>query len=213
MELQGDVFKPYFGLVNQVPSSDGVYFPVGRLIPWKMNKCTIEEGVTEVPTDNNAVPHFETGTSAKRKLTGTIHHACFDNTFNIFGSSPHAATFVGAAGVPFSLYSGMIIRAIFQPAELVAGPRFGSIAELIGVPILGLGSELQTAVTAPVFLTNAYIMLAIKVTKIRHEADASAGQPFDFDWHAVAAFAMPNESTAQITAYGFVAAVGVGGFF
>lgn len=210
MELQGDIFKPFFGMVIQIPGNNGIFTPVGRLIPWKMNKCTIETGVTEVGTDNNAVPGFETGTSAKRKATGTVHQATFDIGNNIFGVNPHA--FNTGLPLPFALYEGMLIRSLFKPDHTVPGPLAAQNGELVGVPILGGAGELLTPPFGG-FLANCYIFLTMKIIKIRHEADASAGQPFDFDWHAVAAYAMPGESLSQITAYGFSATVGAGGFF
>ena len=194
MEIAGDLFKPFFGLVNQT-----TFAPVGRLIPWKMSKITLDLEVNEVETDHNAIPDFATAIGVKRKATGTVHNACFDPTFTFFGVNPFAAA------AAFIIHEGMYIRALAVPNTSVAGGA--GIGDIRGVPILGAPAELPAAVPA-----GSYIFLSLLVKKIHHEADAAAGQPFDFDFRSVWAYALPGESTANLTAYGWSPAVGAGGF-
>lgn len=206
MELAGDYFKPYVGLVRQFTTSTltvtGVFPPIGRLIPWRMSKATLDITVAEVDTDSNSIPGFSSAIYAKRKATGTIHHACFDNSFGINGVHPNSGV------APFQVREGMYIRAAFDASDVVAGPHPLAF-ETLGLPIVGAAGEPPVA---PFIVANSYIFLALLITKIHHEADAAAGQPFDFDFRSVHAFAVPGESRAQLTAYGYSEVVGAGGF-
>ena len=83
MEIPGDVFKPFIGLVNQT-----TMIPVGTLWAWKMSRMTMEFSPDKVDTPNNAFPDFATSIRAKRRCTGTISQASFDPAFNILRLPP-----------------------------------------------------------------------------------------------------------------------------
>lgn len=196
MEIPGDVFKPFLGLVNQTTKA-----PIGRLTPWKMTRTTLDLERDKVDTPNNAVPDFKTSINAKRGTTGKIEQASFDPLFNIYGGHPFVAV------APLRLQEGWYIRALMVPDTSIAGPI--GIGDVIGTPILGLVGELIAAIPPG----DIYIFLALRVTKIHHMADAAAGQPFDFDFETVHAYRVPGESMQLITTYGFSPTVGAGGFF
>jgi hypothetical protein len=205
MEIPGDVFQPMLGWVHQ-----SLFFPVGRLLPWKMTRCTIDPTRDKVDTPNNAVPDFHTSINAKRITTGKIENACFDPAAAIYGLNPYS-TVNGLAitgGIPFVLHEGMYFRMLCvyntSTIEPVLGPVIGSV---IGTPITGAAAELPTAATA-----QDYIFMALRCTKIHHMADAAAGQPFDFDFETVYPYAIPGEPWSQINQYGFLNVVGNGGF-
>lgn len=190
MELPGDLFKPFLGLVNQV-----TYAPVGRLLPMKATRTTLDASPDKLDTPNNAVPDFMTNIRTKRRTSGTIHQVTFDNAYNIYGNN-----FYGDAAMV--LRDGMVVRGLFRYDTSV--PRAGSpILEMVGSPITGSAAEL------PAFaLPSDYVFLAIRIMRIRHEGDAGSGQPFDIDWESAWPYAMPREPWDIITAYGWVNAVG-----
>src|SRR5262249_33114066 len=88
MELAGDLYKPFLGLVNQTGNA-----PVGRLIPWKMSKINTDPASDKVETPNNAVPNFKTSIESKRGTDGKMSQACFDPAFNIYGTNPFGPGF------------------------------------------------------------------------------------------------------------------------
>lgn len=213
MEISGDLFKPFLGLVRQstnVVSAVGAFTPVGRLIPWKMSKTTLDAVAGEYDVDNNALPGFSSAIATKRKATGTIHQASFDPAFSINGLHANVA-----AAAAFQVREGMYIRAGFEAFHSVAGPH-PLAPEVLGVPIIGAAGELPVVGagigTAPALAVTSYIFLALLITKVHHEAEAAAGQPFDFDFRTVHAYAIPGESRAQLTAYGYSNTIGPGGF-
>lgn len=197
MEIPGDFFRPHIGLVNQT-----TYAPIGRLSPWKVNRITLEPEVNQVDTNNNAVPHFDTSIWAKRKATGTFHQACFDPLWNIYGVNPYGLLPLGAA---LNLHEGLVIRSLCAPDISAAGVITGlrAVAPLLG----NAATELPEAIPE-----LSYIFLAMRITKIHHEADMGNGQPFDFDFVTVWPYSIPGESTNLLTTYGFSATVGTGGF-
>lgn len=209
MEIPGDIFKPFLGLVNQASLR-----PVGRLCPWKMTRTTLDLESDKVDTPNNAVPTFKTSIEAKRGGSGKVEQASFDPVFNIYGLDPFGAGLLGTAII---LREGMRFRMMCVPDTTVPDPA--GLGMVLGVPILGTGlvpffpptAELPIAI--PV---NTYIFLALRVSKIHHMADCAAGQPFDFDFETIHAYRTPGESMNQLSAYGFstvVNAGGNGGFF
>lgn len=220
-ELNGDIFKPFIGLVNQF-----TLVPVGRLVPWKMTRCTLDPASDKVDTPSNAIPGFHTEISAKRQTTGKMENASFDMLFNIFGSNPNMLFAPGAPGIPgfaappiggvppmgfaggtgIAFHEGMFIRMLCVPFMTVPGGM--GIGDVMGVPIVGApgGAELIGTLgtnAAGNIIPDFYIFLALRVSKIHHMADAAAGQPFDFDFATTIAYAVPGESMVQIAAYGF----------
>jgi hypothetical protein len=210
VEIPGDVWKPFIGLVQQggalLNATQVLFTPSGRLLPWKMSRMNLDIESDGVPTPNNAVPGYKSGISAKSGTTGKLEQACFDPLFNIYGVNPFVA--VGGVGFTIALKQGMYIRMLVSPDHTVAGPL--GLGDWVGVPILGTAGELLAALP-----TYSYIFLAMRVTKIHHAADAAQGQPFDFEFETVYPFALPGESVGNgsiLAAYGFSATVGVGGF-
>ena len=194
MEIPGDIFKPFIGLVNQT-----TMVPVGKLFPWKMSRMTMEFSPDKVDTPNNGFPDFASSIRAKRRCTGTVSQASFDPAFNVFGFHP------GAGGPPkpllgLVLNEGILIRMLCTPDTAIPNPA-GLAGERMGVPILGGVGEFPAAIA-----TTDYIFLSIRVSRIRHEADAAAGQPFDFEYESVSSFALPGETRTGLAVYGFTEA-------
>jgi hypothetical protein len=201
-ELAGDIWKPFLGAVDQI-----TFKPLGRLVPWKMSRTTLDIDEDKVDTPNNAVPRFRTQIGAKEGGTGSIENASFDLAFNIFGVNP----FRGDPPL-LLLRQSMFFRAMFVPCSAVVAA--GAQGGFIGVPIRGAGSEIPVGLPAGTLTGGvtyatelAYIMLALKVTRIHHEARAEAGQPFSFDFEICYPFKMPGESISLITGYGFADAI------
>lgn len=222
-ELPGDIFVPYLGPVDQTN-----FRPLMRLQPWKMSRCTLDIDEDKVDTPSNAVPRFRTSIGAKEGCTGTIENATFDAHHNIFGSNPFYLsnpTF-GGLTTPLILRQSLYFRAMFVPlrADVLGGAGGMTPAGLVGQPIMGQTTELIDGPPAgqvyyyggslitipPAGLSLCYIFLALKVTRIRHEARAEAGQPFSFDFESVYPFMLPGESSTTIASYGFVNAVNDG---
>lgn len=199
MEIPGDVFQPHLGNVNQT-----TFAPIGRLMPWKMTKCTLDIERDKVDTPNNAVPDFKTAINAKRGTTGKIEQASFDPIFTIYGPNPFSTALGGTFLLTFR--EGVYFRMACFPDTSVA---YALPGEMRGRPIRGSAADLISAVALPL---HSYFFLACRITKIHHMADAAAGQPFDFDFETVHAYKMPNEPTTIIDLYGFSFTVGVGGF-
>lgn len=153
---------------------------------------TLDESTTDVPTPSNAVPDFDTSFGVKRVLTGTVRQACFDPFFSIFGVNPFGAFMP----FPLALHNRMKIRAIVMPNTSVVGPI--GIGDVVGAPITGAFGQMPIVMPAD----PVYIMLALRITKIHHEADAAAGQPFDFDFRTVWPFRMPGENLTLINFWG-----------
>lgn len=201
MEIPGDIWVPYIGYVNQTTLE-----PEGRLTPFKMSRMNLDPESTGVPTDNNAIPGFSTGISAKRKATGKLEQLCFDPSYTIYGYNPY----IGAGTL--RLFEGLYFRMLVDPArQFTADGWLGGIAGAIGRPLRGSNNDLLNEI--PGLGDGCYIFLACRITKIHHMADASAGQPFDFDFESVYAYSMPGEPLAIIERFGFVNAIGNGGFF
>lgn len=206
MEIPGDIFKPLMGWVHQFSLR-----PVNPLIPWKMSKVTIDDEVDRVPTPNNAVPHYKTAIPAKKGVTGKVSQASFDPVFNIYGLHP----FVAGLAITFFLKTGFKFRMACVPDTTTFGPLSLAglgVGDLVGTPIApsGVGSavELPGAIGNPIqpvaaATPNCYIFLACMCTKIHHEADAAAGQPFDFDFETVHPYYSPGDSLSEILAYGY----------
>lgn len=193
MEIPGDVYKPFLGLVNQT-----TFAPVGRLLPWKMSRTILDFNPRIVPTDHNAVPDFSTNIRAKRKATGTIENACFDPAFNIFGFNPF-----GGLGVTHFFQDGLVIRALMVPNTAVVDPAYAGGS--LGVPIFGAAGEVLTA--GPLL---GYIFMGLRISKIHHEGNAAEGQPFSFDFETTFPFCVPGESQVLISSYGYLAAANDG---
>ena len=199
MEIPGDVFKPFIGLVNQT-----TMVPVGTLWAWKMSRMTMEFSPDKVDTPNNAFPDFATSIRAKRRCTGTISQASFDPAFNIYGFHPGGP--VPPLAPPPVFNEGILIRMLCTPDTSILNPA-GLAGERMGVPILPTAPAFPTVVAA-----TDYVFLVIRISRIRHEADAAAGQPFDFEYESTSAFSLPGETGATLTTYGFSPTSGVGGF-
>lgn len=192
MELPGDIFKPYIGLVHQ-----NFKTPIGRLMGYKMTRCTLDINPDKLDTPNNADPDFMTNIRVKRRCSGTLHNVTFDDIFNPYGLNPY--------GNPLTLHDGMNARLLCR--YYTAVPRAGSVSfEEAGVPMWG-GADLPAAVSA-----MDYVFICIRVMRIRHEGDAGGGQPFDLEWESNGAFRLPGEADDLLAMRGYLPLIGAGGF-
>ena len=85
-----------------------------------------------------------------------------------------------------------------RPDTAIPNPA-GVAGERIGVPILGLPQRTLLRCHRMTTFSSS-----IRVSRIRHEANAAAGQPFDFEYESVSAFALPGETRTTLDAYGFL---------